>query len=66
MRLDKLVRIANEAKTDAQKNRVGNALLQLMECSPGQLMYLKIGRGVKKIGEGAYGAVFYGCLENKW
>jgi serine/threonine protein kinase len=65
MRLDKLVRIANEAKTDAQKNRVGNALLQLMECSPGQLMYLKIGRGVKKIGEGAYGAVFYGCLENK-
>lgn len=68
MRLDTLVRVANEAKTDAQKNRVGNALLQLMECSPGQLLYkdtLKISRGVSKLGEGAYGTVFYGCLENK-
>lgn len=74
MRLERLVQIANQAKTDAQKNRVGNALLQLMdevECHPERLLYkknkdtLKISEGVNKLGEGAYGVVFYGCLENK-
>lgn len=74
MRLERLVQIANQAKTDAQKNRVGNALLKLMddvECTPGRLLYkknkdtLKISEGINKLGEGAYGAVFYGCLDNE-
>lgn len=74
MRLERLVQIANQAKTDAQKNRVGNALLKLMdevECHPERLLYkknkdtLKITSGINKIGEGAYGAVFYGCLDDK-
>lgn len=68
MRLDRLVRIANQAKTDAQRNRVGEVLLELMRCSPEALLYKKtpkITRGVEKVGEGAYGAVFYGCLDDE-
>lgn len=73
MKLETLVKVANEAKTDSQRNAVGNALLRLMNqvaCTPNRLLYskgknLKITSGVAKIGEGAYGAVFYGCLDDK-
>jgi serine/threonine protein kinase len=69
-----LVNIANRAKTDAQRNAVGNALLRLMDqvaCTPDRLFYkkgkknLKITSGVETLGKGAYGAVFYGCLDDK-
>ena len=72
MRLERLVQIANQAKTNAQKNKVGNALLKLMddiECNPARLLYKKskdtllITEGVNTLGEGAFGAVFYGCLD---
>lgn len=74
MRLERLVQIANQAKTNAQKNKVGNALLKMMddiECNPGRLLYkrnkdtLLITEGVNKLGEGAFGAVFYGCLDTE-
>lgn len=66
-----LVDIANRAKTDAQRNAVGRALLSLMDqvaCTPNRLLYkkgLKITSGVEMLGKGAYGAVFYGCLDDK-
>jgi serine/threonine protein kinase len=69
-----LVDIANKAKTDAQRNAVGRALLSLMDqvaCTPDRLLYkkgknnLKITSGVEMLGKGAYGAVFYGCLDDK-
>jgi serine/threonine protein kinase len=66
-----LVNIANNAKTDAQRNAVGVALLQLMNhvaCTPDRFLYkkgLKITSGVETLGKGAYGAVFYGCLDDK-
>ena len=74
MRLERLVRIANHAKTDTQKNKVGNALLKLMddiECTPERMLYkrnkdtLKITQGVNALGKGAYGVVFYGCLDDE-
>jgi serine/threonine protein kinase len=73
MKLETLVRVANRAKTDSQRNAVGNALLRLMNqvaCTPGRLLYkkgqnLKITSGVAQLGKGAYGAVFYGCLDDK-
>lgn len=74
MKLERLVQVANQAKTNAQKNKVGNALLKLMddiECNPGRLLYkknkdtLQITEGVNKLGEGSFGAVFYGCLDNE-
>jgi len=69
----KLVAIANRAKTDAQRNAVGALLLRLMNevpCKPERLFYtrgnnLKITSGVSTIGRGAYGAVFYGCLDDE-
>jgi len=74
MKLERLVQIANQAKTNAQKNRVGNALFKLMddiECNPAKFLYkknkdtLQITEGVNTLGEGAFGAVFYGCLDNE-
>lgn len=69
-----LVDIANKAKTDAQRNTVGRVLLSMMDqvaCTPDRLLYkkgkknLKITSGVEILGKGAYGAVFYGCLDDK-
>tara|TARA_B100000287_G_scaffold101859_1_gene94124 strand:- start:3223 stop:4059 length:837 start_codon:yes stop_codon:yes gene_type:complete len=74
MRLERLVQVANQAKTNSQKNKVGNALLHLMdsiECNPGRFLYkknkdtLQIDAGVNKLGEGAFGAVFYGCIDDE-
>jgi serine/threonine protein kinase len=68
-----LVDIANKAKTDAQRNAVGATLLKMMNhiaCTPDRLLFkrgknLKITSGVEALGTGAYGAVFYGCLDDK-
>ena len=73
--LDELVHIANNAKTDAQKNAVGEELKKFLRgsdaCKPNQVMFsnmgLKIERGKKLrvLGQGVYGTVFYGCLEDE-
>jgi len=75
VKLADLVHIANNAKTDAQKNAVGEELKKMVRgkkaCSPKQELFsntnLKIekGKNLRKLGEGQYGAVFYGCLEDK-
>lgn len=69
----RLVDIANKAKTDTQRNAVGQVLLELMRevaCTPDRLLYkkgknLKITSGVESIGKGGFGAVFYGCIDDK-
>ena len=73
--LDKLVHIANNAKTDAQKNAVGEELKKFLRgsdaCKPNEVMFsnmgLKIeqGKKLRVLGQGVYGTVFYGCLENE-
>jgi len=74
VKLADLVHIANNAKTDAQKNAVGEEVKKFLRgkkaCDSGELfsnMGLRIekGKNLRKIGQGAYGAVFYGCLEDK-
>src|SRR5210317_331928 len=73
VKLEDLVHIANNAKTDAQKNAVGEELKKYLRgkkaCNPNELFSnkgLKIekGKNLRKLGEGAYGAVFYGCLDD--
>jgi serine/threonine protein kinase len=73
-KLANLVHIANNAKTDAQKNAVGEEVKKLLRgkkaCSPKQELFsnkgIKIekGKNLRMLGKGAYGAVFYGCLED--
>lgn len=73
--LANLVHIANNAKTDAQKNAVGEQVKKLLQgekaCKPSEELFsnvdLKIEKGkmLRKIGAGQYGVVFYGCLEDK-
>jgi len=75
VKLANLVHIANNAKTNAQKNAVGEEVKKLLQnekaCGPKQQLFsnkgLKIekGKNLRKIGQGVYGAVFYGCLEDK-
>ena len=74
VKLANLVHIANNAKTDAQKNAVGEEVKKLLRgkkaCSPKQELFsnkgIKIekGKNLRMLGKGAYGAVFYGCLED--
>ena len=73
VKLEDLVHIANNAKTDAQKNAVGEELKKYLRgkkaCNPKELFSnkgLKIekGKNLRKLGEGQYGAVFYGCLDD--
>ena len=74
VKLANLVHIANNAKTDAQKNAVGEEVKKLLRgkkaCSPKQELFsnkgIKIekGKNLRMLGRGAYGAVFYGCLED--
>ena len=73
VKLANLVHIANNAKTDAQKNAVGEELKKYLRgkkaCNPKELFSnrsLKIekGKNLRKLGEGQYGAVFYGCLDD--
>ena len=73
-KLANLVHVANTAKTDAQKNAVGEEVKKLLRgkkaCSPTQELFsnkgIKIeeGKNLRMLGKGAYGAVFYGCLED--
>ena len=77
VKLSDLVNIANNAKTDAQKNAVGEELKKLLRgakgCDPKSQLYApRLNRinqiqkgGLYKIGKGMYGAVYYGCLDDK-
>jgi len=75
VKLAELVRIANNAKTDEQRNAVGEELKKIIRgkkaCDPKQQLFsnvgIKIERGqnLRRLGSGAYGAVFYGCLDNE-
>ena len=74
VKLANLVHIANNAKTDAQKNAVGEEVKKLLRgkkaCSPKQELFsnkgvkIEKGKNLRMLGKGAYGAVFYGCLED--
>ena len=74
VKLADLVHIANNAKTNAQKNAVGEQVKKFLRgkkaCDPNELfsnvgLRIEKGKNLRKIGQGAYGAVFYGCLEDK-
>ena len=75
VKLADLIHIANRAKTDAQKNAVGEEVKKFLRgkkaCDPKQEMFsntgIKIERGgrLRMLGQGQYGAVFYGCLDDK-
>jgi len=74
VKLADLVYIANRAKTDAQKNAVGEEVKKFLRgkkaCDPKQEMFsntgIKIEKGgrLRMLGQGQYGAVFYGCLDD--
>lgn len=77
-KLADLIHIANSAKTDAQKNAVGEQVKKLIRgqkaCYPEkdfftkvQMNPLKINKAtrLRAIGKGVYGTVFYGCLDDK-
>lgn len=70
--LNKLVHVANAAKTNKQRNEVGKELLKIIsrkKCEPGASLFKKnptfgIEKGISKISSGQYGAIFYGCIDN--
>jgi predicted Ser/Thr protein kinase len=73
VKLANLIHIANNAKTDAQKNAVGEELKKYLRgkkaCNTKELFSnkgLKIekGKNLRKLGQGEFGAVFYGCLDD--
>jgi serine/threonine protein kinase len=74
VKLADLVHIANNAKTNAQKNAVGEEVKKFLRgkkaCDSNELfsnvgLRIEKGKKLRKLGEGAHGAVFYGCLEDK-
>ena len=78
VKLADLVHIANNAKTNAQKNAVGEEVKKLIRgqkaCYPEQQLFtkvqmtpLKINKAtrLRAIGKGAFGTVFYGCLDDE-
>jgi serine/threonine protein kinase len=74
VKLSDLVHIANNAKTNAQKNAVGEEVKKFLRgkkaCDSNELfsnvgLRIEKGKKLRKLGEGAHGAVFYGCLEDK-
>lgn len=78
VKLSDLVHIANNAKTNAQKNAVGEEVKKLIRgkkaCHPEQQFFtkvqmnsLKINKATKlrTLGQGVYGSVFYGCLDDE-
>ena len=77
VKLSTIVNIANNAKTNEQRNAVGAELKKLLRgakgCDPKSQMYAPrmnnlstIDKGrLLKLGQGQYGAVFYGCLDDK-
>ena len=73
VKLANLVHIANNAKTDAQKNAVGEELKKYLRgkkaCNPKELfsnvsLRIEKGKNLRKLGQGEFGAVFYGCLDD--
>jgi tRNA A-37 threonylcarbamoyl transferase component Bud32 len=77
VKLSTIVNIANNAKTNEQRNAVGTELKKLLRgakgCDPKSQMYaprmnsltmIEKGR-LLKLGQGQYGAVYYGCLDDK-
>jgi hypothetical protein len=77
VKLSTIVNIANNAKTNEQRNAVGAEVKKLLRgakgCDPKSQMYaprmnslstIEKGR-ILKIGQGEYGAVYYGCLDDK-
>ena len=77
VKLSTIVNIANNAKTNEQRNAVGAELKKLLRgakgCDPKSQMYaprmnsltmIEKGR-LLKLGQGQYGAVYYGCLDDK-
>mgnify|MGYP000512206167 CR=1 FL=1 len=96
VKLADLVHVANNAKTDAQKNAVGEELkkylrgkracnykittkkivnqnekTKLLHTVKSNILFSNVGlriekgKNLRKLGQGEYGAVFYGCLEDK-
>ena len=77
VKLADLVHIANNAKTNAQRNAVGEELKKLLRgakgCDPKSQLYApRLNRisqiqkgGLYQIGKGVHGAVYYGCLDDK-
>lgn len=77
VKLSSIVNIANNAKTDQQRNAVGVELKKILKgargCDPKSQMYAPrmnslttIDRGrLLKVGSGQYGAVYYGCIDDK-
>ena len=74
VKLADLVHIANNAKTDAQKNAVGEQVKKFLRgkkaCDSDELfsnvgIRIEKGKNLRKLGQGVYGAVFYGCLEDQ-
>jgi predicted Ser/Thr protein kinase len=77
VKLSTIVNIANNAKTNEQRNAVGAEVKKLLRgakgCDPKSQMYaprmnsltmIEKGR-LLKLGQGEYGAVYYGCLDDK-
>lgn len=78
VKLADLVHIANNTKTSAQKNAVGEEVKKLIRgqkaCYPEQQFFTKIqmtplkinkATRLRVIGKGTYGTVFYGCLDDE-
>jgi serine/threonine protein kinase len=74
VKLADLVHVANNAKTNAQKNAVGEEVKKFLRgkkaCDSKELfsnvgLRIEKGKNLRKLGEGVHGAVFYGCLEDK-
>jgi len=75
MRLSELVSVANQSKTDKQKNAVGVELIKILEgenaCSPNKYLFSNVGvkiergKNLRQLGKGVQGTVFYGCLDDR-
>jgi predicted Ser/Thr protein kinase len=79
VKLADLVHIANNAKTNAQKNAVGEEVKKLIRgrkaCYPEKEFFTKVQTNpliinkattrLRAIGEGAHGTVFYGCIDDE-
>ena len=77
VKLSTIVNIANNAKTNEQRNAVGVEVKKLLRGAKGSdpksqmyaprmnsLTMIEKGR-ILKLGQGEYGAVYYGCLDDK-
>ena len=77
-KLADLIHIANSAKTDSQKDAVGKEVKKIIAgqkaCYPEKEFFTKVqmkplrinkATRLRAIGKGAYGTVFYGCLDDK-